>query len=120
MALAGCSTQPAPAVKPHSHGDKPHSHAGHSAGNGAGTLTVQTDPARPAAGQPATLTLTVRGTGGAAVKDFAVVHEQKVHLIIVRDGLDQFAHLHPEVDAQGTMTVRHTFPTGGTYLLFAD
>ncbi len=112
-AVAGCSTRPAPAVKPHSH-------AGHDAGHGAATLMVQTDPAQPSAGQPTTLTLMIHGADRVAVKDFAVVHEQKAHLIVVRDGLDQFAHLHPEIDAQGNMTARHTFPTGGKYLLFVD
>ncbi|MFO0809015.1 MAG: hypothetical protein U0746_10355 [Gemmataceae bacterium] len=112
-ALAGCSSRPAPEVKSHPHG-------GHEAGHTAATLMVQADPARPAAGQPTTLKLMIHGAGGTAVKDFAVVHEQKAHLIVIRDGLDQFAHLHPEIDAQGNMTARYSFPTGGNYLLFVD
>jgi hypothetical protein len=83
-------------------------------------LMVQTDPALVAAGKPAMLKLMIHDAGGGVVKHFDVVHEQKVHLIIVRDGLDQFAHLHPAVDAAGNLTVRFTFPTGGTYRLYAD
>lgn len=93
-------------------------HAGH--GGQQGMLMVTTVPADPKAGQPVQLKLMVHGKGGAMVKDFEVTHEQKVHLIVVRDGLDQFAHLHPDIDAAGNMTVSYTFPTGGTYLLFAD
>jgi hypothetical protein len=95
-------------------------HAAHGGGKGDPVLMVETDPVRPAAGKPTTLKLMIHGAGGAVVKDFAVVHEQKVHLIVVRDGLDQFAHLHPAVDATGNLTVSYTFPTGGTYRLYAD
>jgi hypothetical protein len=71
-------------------------------------------------GKPANLKMMIHGADGKMIKDFTVVHEQKVHLIIVRDGLDQFAHLHPEVDSMGNITTTYTFPTGGTYRLYAD
>jgi hypothetical protein len=99
--------------------DKAHAaHGGHDHAGSA--LMVQTEPAQPVAGKPTGLKLMIHGPGGAVIKEFAVVHEQKVHLIIVRDGLDTFAHLHPNIDADGTMTTTYDFPTGGTYLLFAD
>jgi hypothetical protein len=95
-------------------------HAGHEMSKADPMLMVETDPVRPAAGKPTTLKLMIHGAGGAVVKDFAVVHEQKVHLIVVRDGLDQFAHLHPSIDPAGNLTVAYTFPTGGTFRLYAD
>jgi hypothetical protein len=116
----GCSSQPETS-HPASHqvpgGD---AHAGHSGGHGNAVLMVQTDPALVTAAQPTTLKLMIHGADGAVVKDFDVIHEQKVHLIIVRDGLDQFAHVHPALDAAGNLTVTFTFPTGGTYHLYAD
>ncbi|VTU01456.1 Uncharacterized protein OS=Desulfomicrobium baculatum (strain DSM 4028 / VKM B-1378) GN=Dbac_0494 PE=4 SV=1 [Gemmataceae bacterium] len=73
------------------------------------------------AGQPAELELTIAGGSGQPLKDFAVVHEAKVHLILIREGLDQFAHLHLTPDpATGVLKAKHTFPLGGTYHLFAD
>jgi hypothetical protein len=54
------------------------------------------------------------------IKDFEVVHEQKIHLIVVSDGLGQFAHIHPDIDSVGNLTVTHAFPTGGKYRLYAD
>jgi len=54
------------------------------------------------------------------VSDFETVHEKKVHLIVVREGLDEFAHLHPEVDEPGNMTVQFIFPVAGKYFLYAD
>ena len=95
-------------------------HAGHNAAMGNARLMVQTKPGQPKAGEKTALTLMLHGDGGAMVKDFEVVHEQKLHLIVVRDGLDQFAHIHPAIAADGTMTVEYAFPTGGTYWLFAD
>jgi hypothetical protein len=83
-------------------------------------LIVATDPANPVAGRPVTLTLMIHAPDGTMVKDFEVVHEEKVHLVIVRDGLDHLAHIHPVADAKGNLTVSHMFPVGGKYRLFAD
>ena len=99
-------------------GDDPH--AAHNKEQGVSRLMIQTDPAQVVAGKPTTLKLMIHGADREMVKDFEVVHEQKLHLIIVRDGLDQFAHIHPEVDAAGNATVSYTFPTGGNYWLYAD
>jgi hypothetical protein len=73
------------------------------------------------AGTPAKLQLTIPGAKGVPVRDFALSHDAKVHLILIRHGLDQFAHLHPSVDpATGVLSAEYTFPTGGVYHLFAD
>jgi hypothetical protein len=100
----------------HHHGGQAHGH-GPQAG---AELVVATDPADPVAGRPVTLRLMIHSADGAMVKDFEVVHEERVYLVIVRDGLDHFAHLHPASDARGNLTVTHTFPAGGRYRLFAD
>jgi hypothetical protein len=109
--LLGCSSKP--------NGDP---HAGHPMNDKVGTATLfaTTEPSPPTAGRSAALKLMIHGAGGEMVKDFAVVLDQKIHLIVIRQGLDQFAHLHPEMDEAGNLTVRHTFPVGGTYHLFAD
>jgi hypothetical protein len=103
-------------------------HAGHNAGahaahhgpQAASELIVATEPAEPVANQPVTLKLMIHSADGAMVKHFEVVHEEKVHLVVVREELDHFAHIHPAVDARGNLTIRHTFPTAGNYQLFAD
>ena len=95
-------------------------HAGHHAVQAASELIVGTKPAEPVANQPVTLNLMIHSADGAMLKHFEVVHEQKVHLVIVREGLDHFAHIHPAVDANGNLTIRHTFPAAGQYRLFAD
>ena len=114
--LAGCNRE----GSHHADHKKPggDEHAGHSGGHSM--LMVQTDPSPVESGKPAKLKLMIHDAKGAMVKNFDVVHEEKVHLIIVRDELDQFAHLHPTVDATGNLTVTYTFPTGGVYRLYAD
>lgn len=114
--LTGCNMQH---DKDHGHGKKdPHANHQHKEQNV--TLMVQTEPETVSAGKPTKLKMMIHGADGKMVKDFAVIHEEKVHLIIIRDGLDQFAHLHPEIDAAGNLTTTYTFPTGGTYRLYAD
>jgi hypothetical protein len=100
-----------------------HHHGGPAHGHGPETgaeLIVATDPAGPVAGRPVTLRLMVHAADGTMVRDFEVTHGEKVHLVVVRDGLDHFAHIHPTVDAKGNLTVTHTFTSGGKYRLFAD
>ena len=100
----------------HRHGDHAHKHSPQATAK----LVVATDPAELVAGRPVSLRLMIHSGEGTMVKDFDVMHEEKVHLLIVRDGLDHFAHVHPSVDSQGNLAIAHTFPAGGTYRLFAD
>ena len=96
-------------------------HADHDTGHDeSAMLMVQTEPAAPSAGQPVALKLMIHQADGTIVREFDIVHEKIVHLIMVRDGLDEFAHVHPAVDDQGNLTVTHTFVKAGTYRLFAD
>jgi len=94
-------------------------HAGHHGGKG-GMLMVETEPAEVKTGAQTTLKLMIHGDDGAMISAFETVHEKKVHLIIVRDGLDHFGHIHPDVDKSGNMTATFTFPVPGLYRLYAD
>ncbi len=50
----------------------------------------------------------------------ALVHEKKIHLIIVRRDLSEFFHEHPTFGADGAYNQTFTFKTGGDYVLFQD
>lgn len=83
-------------------------------------ISLTTDPAVPAAGKPVKLTFTpaiVEKPGEAVPLD--VVHEKKLHLIMVSDDLSWFDHQHPEYNGTG-LDLTYTFPKGGNYLLYAD
>ncbi len=84
------------------------------------TLVVMTEPSQPAAGSTTKLMLRIQDADGTPIKTFDILHEKLVHLIVVRDGLDEFAHLHPDVDSSGMITTQFAFPKSGKYRLFAD
>lgn len=84
---------------------------------------VEVKPSRsPRAGEPCDLEIRFRKRESPdRVWDaFETVHERKMHLIIVRDDLTQFAHEHPEPGPDGVFRLRLTFPAAGSYHLFAD
>lgn len=83
-------------------------------------LVVKTEPSQPQAGEVTKLLLQILDDNGQPITKFALLHEKLVHLIVVREGLDEFSHLHPQVDASGNITIEHVFPKAGQYRLFAD
>ena len=67
-----------------------------------------------------TFAFRITGRDGAPVTAFDEVHDQQLHLIVVRRDGTGFQHLHPERDAAGTWQVPLTVPAGGVYRAFAD
>lgn len=59
---------------------------------------------------------------GAVVKDFAVTHTKKMHVIIVRKDLAEFQHVHPDFnESTGLFTLKDVmFASSGEYRIFAD
>ncbi len=57
---------------------------------------------------------------GAPVVETEVVHEKPLHLIVVGRDLTSYAHLHPEVDAEGTWSVARPDLPAGSYRVVAD
>ncbi len=88
----------------------------------AGKLTVdfKTNPAQVEAGKNTDLSFTFKNGKGETVRDLQVVHEKPMHLLVVSDDLDEFYHLHPEVQSDGVYKTSFTFPNGGKYKLYTD
>ncbi len=94
-------------------------------------------PAQLEAGKPALLSFTpkIKGNETAPVP-LDLVHEKKMHLILVSDDLSWFDHIHPEYSASGSYDIKalgkgenftngrgHNetrFEAGGKYWAFAD
>jgi hypothetical protein len=58
---------------------------------------------------------------GAALRDYDVEHERRLHLIVVGRGPDApFLHLHPRQRADGSWTTPLKLPFAGSYRVFAD
>jgi hypothetical protein len=124
FALAGCnrtasSSMPMSGSGHAGHAGSGDTQIGHGAMQGFAKLVVRAD-SEPKAGSDTILTLRVEDAGGATVKDFEVVHDHKAHLIVVTNGLDQFAHIHPTIQTDGSMSVTYRFPVGGHYWLYLD
>lgn len=86
----------------------------------AHTVEFKSEPGEIQAGQPSTLSFTVKDRQGAIVSDLPIVHEKPMHLLIVSADLAEFYHVHPDQSADGSYKVTHTFPNGGAYKLYAD
>ena len=46
-------------------------------------------------------------------------HEKKLHLLLIRDDMTRFQHLHPEY-TNGSWTVKTAIPDQGKYQMYAD
>jgi hypothetical protein len=87
--------------------------------NDAG-MTLALDRAQVEAGRQSALRFQIVGSDGRAVRDFAVEHEKRMHLIVVRRDLTGFQHLHPQLDQSGTWATPLTISEAGSYRVFAD
>lgn len=71
---------------------------------------------------PARLAFQIKDPAGFPVpaSDLQVVHEKRLHLLIVSYDLSTFDHVHPTPEEDGRFTLRHRFPAGGRYVLYHD
>ncbi len=72
------------------------------------------------AAQPTILQFQILDKLSNPIRHLEYVHERPIHLMIVSQDLQEFAHIHPEVNEFGVWEVSHTFPRGGKYQLYAD
>lgn len=130
--LAGCGRQTANSVPPaepkHSHGKPTGEHGGHenhvgikAADKSASPASLKIDGGDENLVPDSQQTLTFHlEQSGKWLRDYELLHERVMHLIVVRDDLFEFQHVHPKVSDSGSATVDIIFPSAGKYLLFAD
>jgi hypothetical protein len=84
-------------------------------------LEIEHAPAAILPGRPIDLTLRVLNPDtGRAVREFEIVHEKLMHLFVVSENLEFFAHEHPVPESDGTFKLALKLPYGGMYRLLAD
>lgn len=81
-------------------------------------VKITSTPQKIEAGKPTQLAFSITENGKNAVLD--IVHEKKIHLLIVDEALTWFDHIHTEEQADGSHTVTETFPYSGKYIVFTD
>lgn len=85
------------------------------------TLEVTSNTEGLKSNQPTEFSYHIVDAQHQVVKEFAVVHEKKMHIIVVRKDLQEFQHIHPTFNAQtGEFTIPMTFSTDGPYRMFFD
>lgn len=84
-------------------------------------LEISQSPERLRAGDTAILTLrALNPQTKANVKQFEIVHEKLIHLFVISENLEFFAHIHPTLQPDGTFQQQVRLPYGGMYRLLAD
>jgi len=54
------------------------------------------------------------------IQDLEIVHDKIMHVVLVRDDLRHFDHVHPEMTEQGVFAVPYKFSSSGTYRIWID
>jgi hypothetical protein len=84
-------------------------------------VKIEYDPIVPEAGRLTKLIISVKEKSGDPVREYELVHEKLMHLIIVGDDLSYFSHIHPILENKGeNFVISHTFPEAGKYKLWVD
>jgi hypothetical protein len=84
-------------------------------------LEISRSPALLHPGQTVTITLRVLDPRTKrSVRNFEVVHEKLMHLFLVSENLEFFAHDHPVPQPDGSFRLVRRLPYGGMYRLLAD
>lgn len=93
-------------------------HHEHSGNKEKVEVKIASEPQVIEAGKPTNLSISILENGKSVALE--IVHEMKMHLLVVNEELTWFDHIHPEEQADGTYTITETFPSAGKYLLFTD
>ena len=102
-------------------GQDSHSHHGTAAAGTERNFQAKISaPVEIAPGQSFKFIIHIQDGRGNAVVDFDVFQEKRMHLILVRDDLAFFNHLHPEYSGKGNFLMETTLPSPGSYTLFCD
>lgn len=77
-------------------------------------LEISQSPELLKPGENAVLTLRTNS------QHFEIVHEKLMHLFVVSENLEYFAHIHPTLNSDGSFRQEVCLPLGGMYRLLAD
>lgn len=83
-------------------------------------LSLELADRRHEAGDRAPLRFRIVDAEGETVDDFEVEHEKRMHVIVARDDLTGFQHLHPRMSDAGQWSVPLRLDEPGSYRVFAD
>jgi hypothetical protein len=84
-------------------------------------LRMKTTPAAIKPGQKAQFRFSIfHPTTEKQVKDFNLLHDMPFHLFVVSQDFEEFQHIHPEKQPDGSFTIETVLPRPGYYKIFCD
>jgi hypothetical protein len=114
---------------------EPAPHAGHDHATGDAVMTgsaasglsvaadgfrLETATSELAVGDPAAFSFRIVDDSGRAVTAFDETHERELHLVVVRQDLTGFQHVHPTMTVDGSWTIDLAVAEPGAYRLYAE
>jgi hypothetical protein len=86
------------------------------------SVSLKYNPTIPEAGQPTLITIKItENQSDKRIKEFDLLHEKLMHVIIVSEDLSYFSHIHPIFDEkERKFTISHVFPETGKYKIWVD
>lgn len=94
------------------------SSSGHAHAGPEYSLTLESSDFALGAGRD--LRFRITGASGDVVTEFAVKHDKRMHVVVVRSDLTGYQHLHPTLGTDGAWSVPLTLNAPGTWRVFAD
>jgi len=82
--------------------------------------TLQLSENSVVVGVPTTISFRILDEQAAPITSYAVEHEKRLHLILVRRDGTGYQHVHPDLAADGMWSTTVTVAAAGTYRLYAD
>jgi uncharacterized protein YceK len=95
-------------------------HTGYDVSKKSIALAKISVPKNLVANQPRNLVIDIQDSTGKSIDKFDTFQEQLMHLIIVREDLATFDHLHPTYKGNGRFEISANFSSPGDYTLFSD
>lgn len=84
-------------------------------------VRIQTNPSPPRAGQKVKFRFTVfHPQSGQQIKQFNILHDMPFHLFVVSQDFEEFQHIHPDKQPDGSFTIVTELPKAGYYKIFCD
>jgi hypothetical protein len=84
-------------------------------------VKIQTVPSPPRPGQKAKFRFTIfHPTTDQQIKQFNILHDMPFHLFVVSQDFEEFQHIHPDKQADGSFTIETKLPKAGYYKIFCD
>jgi hypothetical protein len=84
-------------------------------------LKMESEPKAPRPNEKVRLRFSVYNPkSGEKVRQFAIMHEKLYHLFVVSQDLDEFQHIHPDIEQDGSFVIDTVLPRPGHYKVFSD